>query len=152
DYTSNSPLTTVESQQIKEAAELEASRPYPVYGDFNNILIFNRKENSFTTIFNQRIAISEFQMGWRTAQDMLIITASDADSDHNGELGYGDLRSIFIYTFADKQMHQISTPGMSAGDVIDIPNADYLIIRYDVDRNHDGKIGTAYSETGAEPS
>jgi hypothetical protein len=152
DYSSNSPLTTVTGQQVKDSNDVEATRPYQVYGQFNNVLIFDRKADGFTSVFDKRMAISRFQTGWRTPQDILIVIGTDTDSNHDGNITSADLESVYIYSFADKQVHRIDAPGMSAESIVDMPNANYLIVQYRVDRNHDGEIGSSYSETGQEPA
>jgi hypothetical protein len=144
------PLTGIPSS--RDAGDIEASRPQPVYGNFNNVIVFNRKVNSFTTVFNQRIAISQFQTGWRTPQEILIVHGTDTDSNHDGELSAGDIQTLFVYTISDKQLHRVSVAGMSVEALVDVPSLDYLIVQYHVDHNHDGEIGSTHSGTGPEPA
>src|SRR5262245_39459739 len=46
DYTSTSPVTVVDGNG--------ESAPYPIYGQFNNIVLFDKKKDTFTTLFDKR--------------------------------------------------------------------------------------------------
>jgi hypothetical protein len=109
--------------------------PAPAYGNFNNILLFDRKANKISKIFDSRISIFQFRYGWRTTPEVLIIFASDADTNANGVLDAWDKSAVYIYTLADRALHKIELPAsVEAQGLVEIPDADYLVMRCYVER------------------
>jgi hypothetical protein len=114
---------------------------YPISGQFNNVLIFDRRTGIFTKLFDRRLAVSQFQYGWRTKPEVLIIFATQRDSNKNGKLDDADLQDIYVYTFADKQMHKVDVPNINPSEILDIPDADYVVVKAVHDRDGDGTAG-----------
>lgn len=144
EYTSSSPVAVVD--QDGETA------PYPIYGQFNNIVLFEKKKDAFTTVFRKRAAISSFQAGWRTSRPLLAIFAAEADSDGDGVLSGNDMAVLYVYTLDDKALHRVSLENMYADKIIGVPNADYLLVQYRVDRNKDGEIQGSRGRDEEEPT
>ena len=71
-------LTTTAPGSPAEGSE---QAPYPITGEFNNIVLFDKKTEEFTTVFEQRVAISSFQFGWRTTRPVVAIFAAEKDTD-----------------------------------------------------------------------
>lgn len=114
--------------------------PAPAYGNFNNILLFDRKANQITKIFDSRISIFQFRYGWRTKPELLVIFAADADTNADGVMDGSDKGAIYLYTLADRTLHKIELPpSVDPEGFVDIPDADYLILRGSVDRHASAK-------------
>lgn len=143
-FTSSAPVTVV--------GEDGDTPPYPIYGQFNNIVLFEKKKDAFTTVFDKRAAISSFQVGWRTSRPLLAIFVAEADTDGDGTLSSSDMQVLYVYTLDDKMLHRIALENMHAGSIIGIPNADYLLIQYRVDRNKDGEIQGSRGRDEEEPT
>lgn len=124
---------------------------YPISGQFNNVLIFDRRTNIFTKLFDKRLAVSQFQYGWRTKPEVLIIFATERDSDKNGKLDGADLQDIYIYTFADKQLNKVNIPNINPSEILDIPDADYVVVKAVHDRDGDGTAGRYYDREKVKP-
>lgn len=123
--------------------------PAAAYGNFNNILLFDRKANEITKIFNSRLSIFQFRYGWRTKPELLIIFAADTDTNADGVLDGQDKGAIFLYTIADRALHKIELPpSVDAAGLVDIPDADYLILRGSVERKVSAKTAPS---NDAEP-
>ena len=125
----------------------------PISGKFNNVLIFDRRDGTFTKLFDKRLAVSSFQYGWRTTPEVLIIFATERDTDKDGALDDDDLQDIYIYTFADKKMHKVDTAGIKPTEILDIPDLDYVVVKARRDRNNDGETVAynSYSKQKREP-
>jgi hypothetical protein len=143
-YTSTAPVTVV--------GEDGERAPYPIYGQFNNIVLFEKKKDTFTTVFDRRAAISSFQAGWRTSRRLLAIFGAEVDTDGDGTLSSGDMAVLYIYTLDDKMLHRISLENMHADSIIGVPNADYLLVQCRVDRNKDGEIQGSRGRDEEEPT
>lgn len=142
--TSTSPVTVVD--QEGETA------PYPIHGQFNNIVLFEKKKDVFTTVFDKRAAISSFQAGWRTSRPLLGIFAAEVDTDGDGALSSSDMEVLYVYTLDDKKLHRVALGNMHAESIIGVPNADYLLVQYRVDRDKDGEIQGSRGRDEEEPT
>lgn len=136
---------------VPPTADAGALPTAPITGQFNNILIFDRRAGSFTKLFDKRVAVSEFQYGWRTKTEVLIAFVTESDSDGDGKLGDGDLQDIYVYAFADKKLHKIAAKGIKPEEIMDIPDVDYVVVKARRDRDGDGQAGRSYSSK-ADPS
>lgn len=125
----------------------------PISGRFNNVLIFDRRDGKFTKLFDKRLAISEFQYGWRTTPEILVIFANERDTNKDGRLSSVDLQDIYIFTFSDKKMHKIEAAGLTPVELIAIPDVDYIVVKARRDRNKDGRAyaGDTYPKEDLEP-
>jgi hypothetical protein len=133
---------TVTGSRLQDPAKMPDANSMPtspINGRFNNVLIFDRRVGKFTKLFDKRIAISEFQYGWRTTPEALIVFACDRDTDGDGKLSGADMQDIYIYAFADKRMHKIEAQGLNPLEVMPIPDVDYVVVKARRDRNNDGR-------------
>ena len=119
----------------------------PIEGQFNNVLIFDRRTGEITKLFDTRVSISQFQYGWRTNPEVLIIFATDRDSDKNGTLDNGDVHDIYVYTFADRKMHKVATSNINPTEIVDIPDVGFVVVKAVVDHNRDGYV-SEYGDYG----
>jgi hypothetical protein len=111
----------------------------PVTGDFNNVLIFDRRTGQFTKVFNARAAISRFQYGWRTTPEVLVLFGTDTDANRDGLLDANDRESAYVYSLADKRLHKIDVPNVDFYELIAIPDVDYVVVRGVVEREPSSK-------------
>lgn len=142
--TSTSPVAVVDQEGETE--------PYPIHGQFNNIVLYEKKKDAFTTVFDKRAAISSFQAGWRTSRPVLGIFAAEVDTDGDGALSSSDMEVLYVYTLDDKTLHRVTLENMHADSIIGVPNADYLLVQYRVDRNKDGEIQGSRGRDEEEPT
>ncbi|NOT42850.1 MAG: hypothetical protein HOP13_20410 [Alphaproteobacteria bacterium] len=125
----------------------------PITGRFNNVLIFDRRDGKFSKLFDKRLAISEFQYGWRTTPEVLVIFANERDTNKDGKLSSVDMQDIYIFTFADKKMHKVDAAGLNPLELMAIPDVDYVVVKARRDRNNDGRAygGDSYPKEDLEP-
>lgn len=119
---------------------------YPVSGPFNNILLFDKKQEVFTAVFDRRVSIWGYQAGCRTMRPTLWILAAEEDTDNDGALGYGDDQVLYVFALDDKTLHRIAFDGMQILRVWSVPDVAYLLVQCRVDRNRDGKFGSNIEE------
>jgi len=124
-----------------------------VVGKFNNIIIFDKTDGSLKKVFDKRIAVSVFKLMNRTTRRALVLTATGEDSDRDGAVDDGDIQQLYVYTFDDGELHQVTGLEGSAGIALDVHDVDYLIVPTTLDTDHDGNVvGRVYSGgAGPEP-
>jgi hypothetical protein len=119
---------------------------YPISGSFNNILLFDKKQETFTTVFDKRVSISQYQASCRTSRPALWMSVAEVDTNGDEKLGAGDLEVLYVFALDDKTLHRIQLEGMRIMDVWAVPDVGYLLVQCRVDRNKDGKFGTNVEE------
>jgi hypothetical protein len=136
--------------KLPDASTLPTS---PISGRFNNVLIFDRRDGKFIKLFDRRLAISEFQYGWRTTPEVLVIFANERDTNKDGKLSSVDMQDIYVFTFADKKMHKVEVAGVTPIELMAIPDVDYVVVKARRDRNNDGRAysGDSYPKEDLEP-
>lgn len=124
-----------------------------VSGRFNNIVIYDKTDGSLKKIFDKRIAVSVFKLMNRTTRRVLVLTATSEDSDRDGAVDNRDIQQLYVYTFDDGQLHQVTGLEGSAGIAVDVHDVDYLIVPTTMDTDGDGNTtGRIYSGgNGPEP-
>ncbi|MDZ4865807.1 MAG: hypothetical protein SGI91_00655 [Alphaproteobacteria bacterium] len=122
-----------------------------VTGRFNNIVIYDKTDGSLKKIFDQRIAISVFKLMNRTTRRALVLTATSEDSDRDGAVDNRDIQQLYVYTFDDGQLHEVTGLEGSAGTAVDIHDVDYLIVSTTLDSDADGSAAERVYSGGAGP-
>jgi hypothetical protein len=155
--TSKVEKVTVTGSRAPDPRDLpsaDALPTYPLVGQFNNILLFDRRTKIMSKLFDQRLSISAFQYGWRTTPEVLIIFATDKDSNHDGKIDDNDMHDVYVYVFADHKMHKIEMPNASPKEIMDVPDADYLVVKAIVDHNKDGATSeyATYGQSQEDPA
>lgn len=122
-----------------------------VTGRFNNIVIYDKTNGSLKRIFDKRIAISTFKLMNRTTRRALVLTASSEDSDRDGAVDDSDIQQLYVYTFDDGQLHQVTGLDGSAGMAVDVHDVDYLMVSTTLDTDGDGTTASRAYSGGAGP-
>ena len=113
--------------------------PHATSGRYSNILLFDRETGNFQKLFDARVSISQFQRGWNTKPEVLVIFAAEKDTDRSGTMDDDDMHDVYIVTLADRVMHRVTGLAANPIDIVEIPGVAYLVVRAKVDRNEDGR-------------
>lgn len=130
-----------------ESEEIDARYSKSYYGSFNNLLIFDVKEKSLTTLFDERINFNEIRTEIIGNEILILFSAALKDTYKDGVINLRDLKSLYIYSLSDKRLRKISE------DDMDVLNYDFaydtkdLLISFGIDYNKDGKYNSS-----SEPS
>ncbi|MCE9523273.1 MAG: hypothetical protein K8S25_12680 [Alphaproteobacteria bacterium] len=125
--------------------------PYPVSGKYSNILLFDRRTGAFQKLFDGRVSISQFQRGWNTKPEVLVIFAADRDSDGNGTMDDNDLHDVYIMTLSDRALHKVANMSTNPSELIQIPNVDYIVVKAKIDHDRDGRAPQYSYDEDAKP-
>lgn len=127
--------------------------PSPVFGAFNNLVIYDKADGSLKKVFDKRIAVSSFRFMHRTTPRVLVITATSDDSDRNGAVDDSDIQRLYIYTLDGGRLHEVTGIEGSAGTAVSLHDVDYVIVESTLDTDRDGRTGVRsyVGGTGPEP-
>jgi hypothetical protein len=122
-----------------------------VTGRFNNIIVYDKTDGSLRKIFDKRIAVSMFKLMNRITRRALVLTASSEDSDRDGAVDDSDIQQLYVYTFDDGRLHQVTGLEGSAGTSVDVHDVDYLMVSTTLDTDGDGTTSSRAYSGGAGP-
>lgn len=112
--------------------------PGAVSGQFNNILLFDRKKEQLTTIFDRRISVTSFYFGVRSMADLIVMFATEEDSNNDGVLDADDRQDVYVYRLNDRTLHKAGLKGVNPIELSLVSNPDFIVVTAVVDRDHDG--------------
>jgi hypothetical protein len=135
-----------------QRTDLRYASSSPVTGAFNNVLLFEPKTGEIVAVFASRVGISSFKYLAGPDYEVLVIFATDKDTDKDGRLSDGDLQSAYVYSIKDRRLHAANGFSGNPVDVIVVPGHDFTIIRATQDDNGDGHADSlAYYQGVPEP-
>lgn len=108
-------------------------------GRYSNIILFDRSTGRFQKLFDKRVSISQFRRGWSTRPEVLVIFATEKDTDRNGVMDDDDIQDLYVVTLNDRVVHRVEGFSANPLGLVEIPNVDFVVVRARVDRNGDGR-------------
>jgi len=117
------------------------------YGDFNNLLIYNIKEDTITKLFKERVNFGNIQTEYFNDEIILLIKASNNDTYKDGVVNLEDLKTLFIYSFKNKSFKEIRIDNTDVLKVEFTEDSQNLLIKFGVDKNSDGRYTKYYEPT-----
>ncbi len=109
------------------------------YGDFNNLLIYDFKENNTKKLFADRVNFGNIKAEYFRDDILILLEVSNQDTYKDGVVNLMDLKSLFIYSFKEKELRKIHQKNMDVSQVQFVENSKDLLIKFGVDQNGDGK-------------
>lgn len=124
----------------------------PVTGQFNNVVLFEPKTGQLTKIFSARVAVERFSFASGPNFEVLMVLATDRDSNKDSRLSAGDLHDMYVYALKDRTLHKVTGLAGDPVDIIDMPGHQFVIVRAVQDANGDGMAdGSGYAGAVPEP-
>jgi len=117
-----------------------ASRHY--YGDFNNLLIYDYKNQTTDKLFANRVNFENIQSEYFSDDIFVLFKASSGDTNKDGVINQDDLKTLFLYTLKDKRLTEIALEDADISDIKFVENSKNLIINFGLDYNKDGKFNS----------
>jgi hypothetical protein len=127
-----------------------APRHYATSGKYSNILLFDRKTGNFQKLFDARVSISQFQWGGNTKPEVLVIFATEKDTDGSGAMDDNDMHDVYLVTLADRVVHRVTGLSANPTGIVEMPGVDYIVVKAKIHHNKDGRAATyGYSDDEA---
>lgn len=109
------------------------------YGAFNNVIIYNPKDEANKKLFEERVNFNDIKTEYFDQEILLLIKASEKDTYKDGVINLKDLKSLYIYSFSQKKMKKVGIDGMDVYNYTFLHNSKDLVVKFGVDKNHDGQ-------------
>jgi len=109
------------------------------YGEFNNIIIYNPIDGTNKKLFDERVNFDDINTEYFDKEILLLMQIAKKDTHKDGVINLKDFKSLYIYSFMQKELKKIEINGMDVFDYKFIHNSKDLIIEFGVDKNDDGQ-------------
>ncbi|MEX0811625.1 MAG: hypothetical protein WD048_05360 [Chitinophagales bacterium] len=133
----------IENEGFKKGSNAYGSRKYSYYrysGSYNNIIIYNQKNNQKTPVFEVKVNINSFQNYIIQNKQYLFISGTTYDSNKDGKLKDSDLQSFFIYDIHEDKLETVEFEKMGLVDYYILYNTDEIILRFGKDKDENGEF------------
>lgn len=110
------------------------------YGSFNNLLIFDLRNKSIETLFEERINFSEIRTEVIGNEIIVLFVASLKDTYKDGVINLKDLKSLYAYSLSDKKLRKISVDNLDVQHYDFILDSKNILISFGIDYDKDGQF------------
>lgn len=128
---------------INNTKRINVSKQY--YGDYNNLLIYDFKNQNVEKLFTQRINFRNIRTEYFKDDILVVIEATTDDTYKDGVVNQLDYKTLFIYSLSGKRLKEVKLENADVSQVNFVENNKDLIIKFGIDHNNDGKFDP-YSE------
>ncbi len=115
------------------------------YGDFNNILVYDYKNQEVLKLFDRRINFANIQTEYFEDDVLVLFKASIKDTYKDGVVNQMDYKTLFIYSLQGKNLREVQWENADVSEFNFVENSKDLIINFGIDHNQDGKFDS-YSD------
>ncbi|PKG52280.1 hypothetical protein [Olleya sp. 1-3] len=115
------------------------------YGAYNNVIIYDQNNQINKKLFDNRVNFNTIHTAYFDNDILLLMQASEKDTYKDGVLNLEDFKSLYIYSFKQKEMKKVSIEGMDVFNYKFLNNSTDLIIEFGIDKNSDGQY-ESYNE------
>lgn len=116
-----------------------------VYGDYNNLIVYNKKENTTRKLLDDRANFKDYREEYFTDDILLFFKVAEKDTYKDGVINLNDFKSLYIYSFEKEKLEKITLENMDVVDYQFFYGTKELIVRFGVDKNNDGRY-TEFNE------
>jgi len=109
-----------------------------IYGNYNNVIIYNNNVETSNKLFNKRINFDRIQTEYFDDEIYLLMNVSEKDTYKDGVINLKDFTSLYIYSLKGKVLKNVRIDGMDVYDYEFLNETKDLIIRFGIDKNEDG--------------
>lgn len=111
---------------------------YSRVNNYNNLLIWDKKSNGISTLFEYRVSINDFQLIKANEKLFVLITLTKEDTNKDGFLNDKDLEQVFIYSSNEDSLIEINSTNRDFLDFTKTYPDEEIILLYGIDKNEDG--------------
>ncbi len=110
------------------------------YGDFNNILVYDYKNQEVVKLFDRRINFAKIQTEYFEDDILVLFKASTKDTYKDGVINQMDYKTLFIYSLKSQKLREVQWENADVSEFNFVENSKDLIINFGIDHNRDGKF------------
>jgi len=136
---------TLELMDTRSSSKVDKRYSGQYYGDFNNLLIYDYKNNNIEKLFKDRINFDNIQTEYFKDDILVLFKAATKDTYKDGVINQLDYKTLFIYSLKNKKLKEIALVNSDVSEINFVENSKDIIIKFGLDHNKDGKFDE-YSE------
>lgn len=126
------------SSSIYKQSDSRYSSQY--YGAFNNLIIYNSKDDTNKKIFDKRVNFNQIKTEYFEDDILLLMNVSEKDTYKDGVINLKDFKTLYIYSLSKKKLSKIGIDGMDVYNYKFLNNEKNLTIQFGEDKNNDGQF------------
>ncbi|WP_299135705.1 hypothetical protein [uncultured Tenacibaculum sp.] len=130
-------FTGSESKEYVKKDERYSKR---IYGEFNNVIIYEANSGINRKLFDKRINFDKIKTEYFKNEIIILIKASEKDTFKDGVINLKDFSSLYIYSLNEKNIRKIGIEGMDVYSFNFINKSKDLIVEFGIDKNKDGSF------------
>ena len=109
------------------------------YGNYNNLLIYDYKENIVKKLFNERVNFGKITTKYFDDDILIFLEVAKKDTYKDGIINLEDLKLLCIYSLKEKKLREITYKNTDILQFSFIKNSKNLLIQFGIDKNKNGK-------------
>ena len=114
------------------------------YGDFNNLLIYDLKNDDIKKLFVDRVNFGDIRTEYFKDDILILFKASTKDTYKDGVVNQLDYKTLFLYSLKDEKLREIKLKDADISQINFVENSKDLLIKFGLDHNKDGKFDDYY--------
>lgn len=125
--------------------------PYPpeaMTGEFNNVILFDRKADTLDVIFDKRVLIYSAESEWSKQPRYIILFGAIEDTNGDDQLTEDDARGVYYYDIRSKVLKSVQLQDAKPVGVVSLYQSDYFLVRTIIDHDKDKKFRESWEDTG----
>ena len=124
----------------RESYQTDSRYSKQYYGDFNNLLIYDYKNDDIKKLLVDRVNFENIRTEYFKDDILILFKASTKDTYKDGVINQLDYKTLFLYSIKDKKLRIIRLENKDIAQYNFVENSKDLIIRFGLDHNKDGKF------------
>lgn len=131
-------LLNIKSSSSYETSDARYSNR--VYGEFNNIIVYDSKKETNKKLFDTRVNFNQINTKYFEDDILLLMQVSEKDTYKDGVINLMDFNVLYIYSLKTKTLKRIGLDNMDVYNYRFLHNEKKLSILFGFDKNKDGQF------------
>lgn len=115
----------------------EVSTEHEFYGSFNNLIVYDYKNNLAQKVCDYRIIGTDLTVKYFGDEIIIVFTGAEKDTNKDGVVTLEDFKSLFVYSLKDKNLRKVEIKNSTVDSFKFVEKKKDILITFGCDRNAD---------------
>lgn len=138
-------METFDESDFSRAKTYKARRTH--FGDFNNLVVYDYKNNTSLKISNTRFIGSDLTYDYFDDEIIVTFLGAEKDSNKDNIVNMIDFKSLYIFSLNNYQLKRIGVNNSTVESFKYIENEKSILITFGYDRNKDNQYYSSIEPT-----